>query len=897
LVRQSVSFTTGGTSILKDATVGARVPLSFVIDGSYYFLPGSSSTNAQTSVTLWINVRPAPCPAGTLRGVAYILKTGESLKDCELTVTPCTPGAPGCPGGGGPGGGPGGTPKLCRLDELICVSGGSADGKFSATASCESGIAITFNRYQGFTASGTPPVPARPAEGLPFETLTHTYNQLSTPGGFGPPYHTDDDGDPSTPINADGNHAEPGGYFDTPRQDYIPGVISRYAGSNNYQYVNTTVVHNATTTVTYTKAQLGLTDGQTYSLTLNAPLGSQTIGPWGPFQNINDSGVATVYGPYVVSLPAAEIKLNFKCPKNYPPTLGCSAMSGNFEKIAGGEHGGNFTLTYSVPTTPAPGPTAPISISIPYNGVDGKWTATTEQLIPMTHRDYLNTTVTLDGPSGIPTTYDVPNCPGSSDLTVAPLSGFSATDAANGDIVMSLPAFTYNEAIDWGFTNENGPTLKVEYYYVKPDNTEIPLPGSPLPESLGQLRSSKGSWTRSLPPKVFPFDQLNSGTTSQVKYCVRVTLQDLARELHKPDTTSGGTTFNSVQSQCMFIVRSPYLQVYGADLRADMTFKNGSTCTPAPAGSPIILAMNTEANGNGSGTDLAALASGVIKGMRSRVNTYETSPGLASPFNSRGLEGAPGNRLTFGNGAPTGRYSVGSNCVPDYIGDMSKPLSVKQLPGNPISIASLQEGQYKTENTLPLTVNGATDFGKRVTIIHNGTVKISSNITYPSTFDPSNVPAFMIVARDIEIDPAVTRLDGIFIAQPEAAGPALTKGTIKTCAVSNSDIFDQCGGQAYTGTGNQTLPKANDLVNSKRLIVKGSFIARKVYFQRTYGDTENPDSSNSRNADNNGDLNTTRASEVFDFAPELYLSRPYTDGIINVNETRYDSIIQLPPIF
>jgi hypothetical protein len=125
------------------------------------------------------------------------------------------------------------------------------------------------------------------------------------------------------------------------------------------------------------------------------------------------------------------------------------------------------------------------------------------------------------------------------------------------------------------------------------------------------------------------------------------------------------------------------------------------------------------------------------------------------------------------------------------------------------------------------------------------------------------------VKGNIYVGSNVTRLDGVYIAQPDSGKPAGTTGRIFTCRstggggrIADSDMASQCDNQ---------------------LMVYGAFIADRIILQRTHGTLY-------AGATNEGV--TANIAEVFQGTPNLYIGYP----AYSTDNGLYDSIKELPPV-
>jgi len=135
----------------------------------------------------------------------------------------------------------------------------------------------------------------------------------------------------------------------------------------------------------------------------------------------------------------------------------------------------------------------------------------------------------------------------------------------------------------------------------------------------------------------------------------------------------------------------------------------------------------------------------------------------------------------------------------------------------------------------------------------------------------------LIVKGNIFIAPNVTRLDGVYVAQPDDDA---SKGNIYTCAgATQINILDKC---------------------STQLTINGSFIAQQIHYGRTVGTVEKSLKANP--TEPNEDPGSPNIAEIFNFSQEMYLApQPAILSTINGStgsgSTKlYDSITSLPPI-
>lgn len=338
--------------------------------------------------------------------------------------------------------------------------------------------------------------------------------------------------------------------------------------------------------------------------------------------------------------------------------------------------------------------------------------------------------------------------------------------------------------------------------------------------------------------------------------------------------TATGTLSSSssaVDSPCTAQVTRtsyPYLRTYGADVWAGGGF--GSTCTPAQA---HVYAYS-------SGTGTTALGSSAQFGVAAVLNVngfYSSSLRTLAGTN------IPVNGTTFSNNAGDatygGAYGAGT-CMTDYYAtSASSPLGDKGM----FSGAFSGTGKQRFSSSAGTIGNITVPKGVQAVVYANGDVTINGNITYDTAVrtSTSDIPYFILVAKgNVRVSPSVTRLDGLYIAQP--TDNSATNGKFYTCYPS----------------GGPTQANLDSSCNSQ-LVVNGAVIAKEVKFFRT-----NNTVRNSTAGEQPSDFGTgagTNAAEVINFSPEMYMApSPMSDpsSIYGPNGTgKYNAIYSLPPVF
>lgn len=477
------------------------------------------------------------------------------------------------------------------------------------------------------------------------------------------------------------------------------------------------------------------------------------------------------------------------------------------------------------------------------------------------------------------------NCPPPYTITAVPTIGLTPDDE-NPDTFSPSVEFTAN--FPWGTNYKiSGIDLTCEFYILKQDGTK-PLSGTDdhlasvfdSPTSYKQSCSKAGGYT---PLSTY---NLKAGDLMCIKYSASPGSGNI--ELPAGNMiTPGGAIPNPAVPYCVPIKNKPYVSAFGGDISAGMGFGNGS-CTTTTAS-----IKGFTRNRLGAGTQLAALA----------TDTQAAPPasGTGNSFVSKAMTAGAATDLWFAN-AGVGAGNVGGfaslPCIHDYVADgnvAGATTSVSQLgaptPGQ-VNIPATS-GKYKVDlsgtpvlTKLVTSTLTAGSSAQKIELYVDGDVYITGNISYGTgALSREELPSFKLVAKgNIYIDKAVTRLDGVYVAQPIGAA----RGTIYTCADSSGPIalgsvYDQCLDQ---------------------LTVNGAFVAKEVRLLRTFGSLRNAGASqnpytgsntcNNKTGDTTG--NKLCAAEVFNYSPDSFLGvDPETAGGGGPGTTD-DYITTLPPI-
>jgi hypothetical protein len=313
-------------------------------------------------------------------------------------------------------------------------------------------------------------------------------------------------------------------------------------------------------------------------------------------------------------------------------------------------------------------------------------------------------------------------------------------------------------------------------------------------------------------------------------------------------SNSGGSS--TPASVTVNVGYKPYMRVYGGDVIVGGGF--GSSCIQ---NNSAFIAAFAKSNGAGAASQFAVQAP-------SAVTEFASAAQGASLSNLK--------RLTFANTSGTygGNFGGGATCVKDYFA--AKPeTTTAQASGYAVA------GQTIAASTDPAV-------SKKVIYV-DGNARINGNVIFGNdgSWDVSNIPSFYLIVRgNIYIQGSVTRLDGIYIAQPRDdnndGNPDNRTGYIYTCS---NGLQSQYASEGSNHSGYYAAC-------SNALTVNGSFIANRVMFGRTRGTRNSATVANEPSS-------STNIAEVFNYSPALWLVNP---GTIQSTGTTYDSVGSLPPV-
>jgi len=377
------------------------------------------------------------------------------------------------------------------------------------------------------------------------------------------------------------------------------------------------------------------------------------------------------------------------------------------------------------------------------------------------------------------------------------------------------------------------------------------------------------------------------------------------------------TTVSASNIKCIEIVKSPQLQIRGADSYSGARYWGSLANEINKEGGFIGSAYSpTDRNKNrGSWSQYGLLATGSTKagGLSNNNDTARItsfgSAGYTDYFPGAG--GSPNYRanackLWFANINGAGG---GTNCSnPDNAGQFNNLDRIISLPsaalpdiaalnattitGPTVSLSSLfgtisagSSAVHKYTSAGNLTITDGTTAGavkgKTLTIVAAGNVYISGNIltsardaTYANL---GEIPVLTIIANNIYIDSNVSYLFGNYIAGVTGDG----KGSFHSCATT---------GGAVTTTTNWGNNAGNNQC-SNQLTIGGAIVTKQSpKFQRTFGggttqtlnnsgDLTNPSNSKDSTINNND----VAPAEIIDYTPNTFLTPYYNDSTQGAN--------------
>ena len=516
-----------------------------------------------------------------------------------------------------------------------------------------------------------------------------------------------------------------------------------------------------------------------------------------------------------------------------------------------------------------------------------------------------NTGVYAPTPSTFPECYDrhfnvhAPSEPTPSTVTVSP---HPDTEDPN-QIVFSSTVyvdFTYNRLAPSpsGLRNANRVSLdySVNYYFVSAGSATDPASGSPFPVSCGlppggsvvvsgrNIASPNESASVSSTCNATLLPPLTAGD----RVCAEYTFNPKGDSINQYGTITVNNGVDVVVYDCSApLTNQPYAHFFGQDVSAGGSFANG-------AGDECSASVPTLGNILGNLKTTGPLARGTA------AQFAGLSLGSVSGFASASLRpGTPtaNDDLTLANSGTLGHQGT-RHCVPDFYASKSgsklpvssSSLNLHRLDGRGTGVVDQSEYIAPSGMTISGFRGGAgIADGNRVAIYVTGDVYIQHDIKFKSTawMSVDEIPSFyLIVKGDIYIDPGVSQLDGVYVAQPDRG----RGGTISTCAPGLGQF---AGSQLYANCQNQLTVNGAFVASDVRLLRTNNSLRNSLGGERplTTGDC----SLNGGNGSRTG-TNYDCAAEIFNFSPEVYLSRPGFNAIGGPSVGKYDYITSLSPV-
>lgn len=349
-------------------------------------------------------------------------------------------------------------------------------------------------------------------------------------------------------------------------------------------------------------------------------------------------------------------------------------------------------------------------------------------------------------------------------------------------------------------------------------------------------------------------------------------------------------------------VTKPYFKTYGSDVFSGGWFNSGTSCDTStdskyqdpnysdPAsgfsrddrtGGILSYAKKDGAgrSAGGASSQFGVFALGIIEGSDPELYGFYSvgAQALTAPTSR--------NLLTFANDGSTATVWGGkfdgsvrqSNCIPDYYSKLPSPAppglaSLSSSTPSGVYTASAGGGTNYALNNSVVTLG----LGIKITIYVDGNVFIGQNIVYQLD-KVNNVPKFALVAKgNIYIDPGVTQLDGLYIAQP--LSNSTTAGDIWTCHLNNTDPI------------HYTFPAT---ACTNQLVINGALVAKQVNFMRVKGDVASASTSEDTPSEGIGNSNI---AEVINYSPAMTIGGPFFNPTPTTGP-KINSLIALPPVF
>ncbi|HET8991441.1 MAG TPA: hypothetical protein VFN31_00190 [Candidatus Saccharimonadales bacterium] len=394
---------------------------------------------------------------------------------------------------------------------------------------------------------------------------------------------------------------------------------------------------------------------------------------------------------------------------------------------------------------------------------------------------------------------------------------------------------------------------------------------------------------------------------------------------------------------CTTIHNEPYVSFTGNDVIGNTSFND--VCQQPNESGIYTFSTNSASNytppylttpgTGGSASQFGAQALSFIEGFGSA--SFRNGSNAYPPTGTSALGLTFANNTSNANpsypvdGSPMGGdfgYSQNdSSCEPDYFtddkpltsnmisvnsGNINNELSTNNTPATP-SATNPYNG-YNYYSTSPLTIgtgNGSNiviNNGVKATVFVNGNVYITSNIIFkganggPNGWNTlSDIPSLYIIAKgNILIDPGVTELDGVYIAQPT------------NITSTNTGIIDTCSNGI--GAFSPVVLYGNSTGCNQQLTVNGAFVDQATLLDRSFSSLRYSEAGENTISNFSGHNSPTScgqpgqdihnalgnptedcAAEIFNFSPEVYLSQPSFQPASGPTIGKYNFVTSLSP--
>ncbi|HVC36683.1 MAG TPA: hypothetical protein VNE40_04575 [Candidatus Dormibacteraeota bacterium] len=598
--------------------------------------------------------------------------------------------------------------------------------------------------------------------------------------------------------------------------------------------------------------------------------------------------------PYGGSLSVSTCTYNansyYSCP--YNEYLGSSPNNTKCYYYSNNAYAGPATLVYYCPYGNLNGKTCTYTATAWYDWHQGSTTNpspidTTYNGSPLLNECY-NRNFAVQNPSATDVTnitFDNNENPSQVTIGTQTTVQFSLTLAPSGALGVRHPA------------RVNGLQYTGTYYVRHANGSLIPFYAQPTDSqqfNIGSASPTPGSPAEA-PPYVYNPSYSVSVPPLEVgdEICAQFTIYPQGDQVDENGNiqqsngltvTSTPVTATSLSNCSSPITNEPYAHFFGGDVSAGGGFTSLSSCNSAGDIKTNIKSSGPPASG--SAVQLGALSINAISGFASAsLRTTDPTSATGLSFGNYGVPGSYGGSLG------------GQHCIPDYYATLppGTPLSGNI---NGIDVQSSGSRAYSFNGNQSLNRSLALGNGAEVSVYVNGNVEISQNIVLANTSwgSLSQVPSFFLIVKgNIYIDPGVTQLDGVYVA--EGTG---STGIIDTCANGFSSypisvLYNACGPSA-----------ANNYTNTQ-LTINGAFIANNVKLDRAFSSLrhsvagENPNAGSSpHDCDvQNGSSTTPEldcAAEIFNFSPETYLGLPDMTPFAGPGKNKYDYFTSLSPV-